>query len=461
MGPLKLIGQTIGVILFLLVLLELRLRIVDDEKEGLKSEKKQTILILGDSITKEMTPGGSYSKALQTLLDGVPACSKFQVVEKGLAGAETRDLAVQVDSLLQRFKPTIVMTMIGGADRIIWPEESLKFRIYVALRELRVFRLAQLLLWNHWMPMGLDRSLLKLNSPQNLETKFNEYYSSGVDNPDYTHSFGAHLRNEKKFDLAEKYHQKILEKYPAHNAAKIELGYVWKELGKNKESERVFQEAIQKAETSIDKSDDYTWGYIGLAELYGENFNDWRKSSKVLQRAIERLPDWHFLYLFQAKAHSKLGDLKNLEKVLKVGIEKSPNEYRLYFQLADFYRNQGRDGEAKSIMALGKKVRSLDATKGETKKWYQKMHATIRHSGAKHYALSYPLRPSEFLTELLEPDQQVTIVANDKIYKEANSVYADYFIDEFGGDFGHLTPKAARVVAENIFEKMKQEKECE
>ena len=46
----------------------------------------------------------------------------------------------------------------------------------------------------------------------------------------------------------------------------------------------------------------------------------------------------------------------------------------------------------------------------------------------------------------------IIFVDNEKIFKEALNVssYRDYFVDMFGGDFGHCTEPGNRLLAENI-----------
>ena len=47
---------------------------------------------------------------------------------------------------------------------------------------------------------------------------------------------------------------------------------------------------------------------------------------------------------------------------------------------------------------------------------------------------------------------RIRCVHNEKIFKEAvqEGSYSEYFFDNFGGVFGHCTPKGNRLLAQNI-----------
>ena len=48
--------------------------------------------------------------------------------------------------------------------------------------------------------------------------------------------------------------------------------------------------------------------------------------------------------------------------------------------------------------------------------------------------------------------EDVVFVDNEQLFKEAlhHMPYSELFTDNFGGDFGHATPKGNRLLAENI-----------
>ena len=76
----------------------------------------------------------------------------------------------------------------------------------------------------------------------------------------------------------------------------------------------------------------------------------------------------------------------------------------------------------------------------------------LEASGIPLVAVQYPVRSVEPLRRLLGARKDVWIVDNEAVFKEAlrQASYAEYFVDTFGGDFGHTTPRGARLLAENV-----------
>ncbi len=67
--------------------------------------------------------------------------------------------------------------------------------------------------------------------------------------------------------------------------------------------------------------------------------------------------------------------------------------------------------------------------------------------------MQYPMRNAEPLKKIF-PGQEKSIifVDNEKIFKDAfrKEGRREYFVDMFGGDFGHCTPKGNQLLARNI-----------
>jgi ABC-type antimicrobial peptide transport system permease subunit len=58
----------------------------------------------------------------------------------------------------------------------------------------------------------------------------------------------------------------------------------------------------------------------------------------------------------------------------------------------------------------------------------------------------------EPLKKIFEGEEGISFVDNEEVFKSAvlRDGYCKYFIDIFGGDFGHCTDKGNRLLAENI-----------
>ena len=83
---------------------------------------------------------------------------------------------------------------------------------------------------------------------------------------------------------------------------------------------------------------------------------------------------------------------------------------------------------------------------------YCKLKEILDKKGIKLVCAQYPVRNVGPLKRIFEKDKGVIFVDNERLFKEAvkRSSYKEYFIDMFGGDFGHCTPKGNMLLAQNI-----------
>ena len=66
--------------------------------------------------------------------------------------------------------------------------------------------------------------------------------------------------------------------------------------------------------------------------------------------------------------------------------------------------------------------------------------------------MQYPLRIVEPLKNLLYSTEDIIFVENRKNFEDVlkNGKYEDYFVDNFGSEFGHGSPRGNRLIAENV-----------
>src|SRR5437867_13093057 len=83
---------------------------------------------------------------------------------------------------------------------------------------------------------------------------------------------------------------------------------------------------------------------------------------------------------------------------------------------------------------------------------YRDLARMLRDRGITLVAVQYPLRKVDGLRRMLDGETGVVFVDNEAVFKDAlrSAPYGEYFTDAFAGDFGHLTPRGARLLAENL-----------
>ena len=90
---------------------------------------------------------------------------------------------------------------------------------------------------------------------------------------------------------------------------------------------------------------------------------------------------------------------------------------------------------------------------------YRRIKALLDKRGIRLVCVQYPMRSGVPLKRIFEDEQGVLFVDNEQVFKKAitQGSYRDYFLDMFGGDFGHCTKKGNMLFAENIAKVILQE----
>ncbi|MGZ3706935.1 MAG: hypothetical protein ACXVA8_12980, partial [Bdellovibrionota bacterium] len=98
---------------------------------------------------------------------------------------------------------------------------------------------------------------------------------------------------------------------------------------------------------------------------------------------------------------------------------------------------------------------ALDA---KTKRIYQELSRLLQERGILHVAVQYPRHPVSKLQAWLGPETpHLMYVDNEGIFEKAleEKKYEELFDDYFGGNFGHMTKTANRLVAGSILGRLR------
>ena len=88
---------------------------------------------------------------------------------------------------------------------------------------------------------------------------------------------------------------------------------------------------------------------------------------------------------------------------------------------------------------------------------YRQLKAILDRRGIRLVAVQYPNRPVDPLRSMLDDADDVVFVDNEHIFREALRLlpYDTLFVDDFAGDFGHLTPAGNAILAGNVAQTMR------
>ena len=450
--------------------------------QSLKQKGALRIVCLGESTTQNQ-----YPRFLEEILNQRNAGIRFSVIDKGLAGTTTTCILNNLKSFLDTYHPDIVVTMIGINDQAdyISYEDSFSFRREALLiKSLKTYKLARLL-WS------------RLVAKANL-TRAVQFYNAGMENEDTKteeerfarclkvnpNDAGCYIRmgevygKQRNFSAAEKMFEKAVELDPGNPAYNIKLGWAYRKQDK-------FSQAESALKKGIALKPDVSLGYAELGAVYGKT-GDFLEAEKILNKGIALNPHDSGCYNELGEVFVEQHRFYEAEKAFTRCLELDPHDIGCYRRLGWLYQTQGNYSQAEALFRKGTEINPADdnlcgvlavfyGERGNmvlSDKYYHKVNklreGTSNPEVVRNYhrikemldvhklklvCVQYPMRSIAPLKEIFAKDSvDIFFVDNERIFKEAvqKEGYRTYFIDNFGGDFGHCTAIGNRLLAENI-----------
>ena len=445
-------------------------------KIAVKNKNEVRILSLGDS----MTAAGEkpfYPEELQNILSTSLPNKKIAVFNEGVPSFSSKEILFNLEKNLNRYRPDIVTIMIGTNDwGSVRYEEFAGIKSSDFLSNLKIYKLYKFLLKS--VQDKLIKTAFAVPENVNLIELGNDSLKRG------------------QINMAKDYFEKALQINPNNDQAYFGLGMVFYNYGERDKGVSYFKKAI------IFNPNNYE-AYIKLGEGGGEEVS-YDKKIWYLQQAIKIKPKISQTYLSLANVYNYVRinkqrletlnqDLqtdsnsynlllnKQLLETLNQGLQIDPHSYVLLMALATYYVEENRITDAiasinKAFISSGAKPKPLDIqllaelykSQGKTKEAGEVLSLVTKSSGtlAKNYltiadilkkrgiilvAVQYPMRDI-FPLKIILKDTDAVFVDNERSFKERLAKYGPekYFLDRFGGDFGHMTAEGHRIVAENI-----------
>ncbi len=491
----KLILIVLGVVLSLIIL-EVGLRLSRIVLLSLQERRNVTsiiqkgayrIMCLGDSTT---ALGGKYSYPyqLQEILNQNNLGVKFSIINKGRIRIKTSYILEHLEENLDRYKPNMVITMMGIHDEYI--------RSYRDLPEVNATRQDNLLIFRFISTMW-SRVVNKIyqNKIKNMNIYREDGHSHDADsmqdedifkeaielNPlnekAYAES-GWFYKEQGKSIPAEEIFKKSIGLFPQELWPYVELGWCYKEQAKYTEAEEMFKKALEinpyhgwtlvslgwcykdqrryaQAEEEFKKTislnpENYWWVHLELGLCFKEQAK-YAEAEEMFKKTLELNPQYYWAYAELSWCYEKEGKYSEAEQVFKKAIELNPNDDRAYAGLAALYQGIGKYEPMKEHYKRAAQLRS-EYYNYPYYSNYLKLKEILDGRGVKLVCVQYPMRSIKPLKRIFEGKNNIVFVDNEKVFKDAlrKSDYKEYFADIFAGDFGHCTSKGNRLLAENI-----------
>ena len=493
----KIIGLAIS-ILSILIFTEIALRlgglIYLQKQESLNRKsirQKDTYLImcLGESTTARQWP-----VFLEEFLNKQNIGVNFSVIDKGIPGTNTIRILNELEMNLNKYSPDMVITMMGINDRQDY--KCMSMLQPGLLKTLRLYKLVKTVLSFHDDKRKESQDFLNIlfsgfsverksypgkNNDQRREKDFKQAIKLMPEDDEKWLELARFCREKGNADEAVRYFRKAIEIKPENYEAFTELGSLYREKGNADEAEKYFDKAIEI------KPDEYG-AYIGIGSLYREKGNA-DEAEKYFKKAIKNKPDDDLAYRELGSCYREKGNLSEAEKYFKKAMEINPRSDEILWLLGRFYKEegnlkewakycrkaiendpmnnwayselsrccwlQGRFDEAekylKKAMELNNKLDDRYACT-ITMDNHLKLKELLDQRHIKYVCVQYPMLKIEPLKKIFGDQTGIIFVENKKTFETAvsHASYHEYFLDMFGGFFGHCTDKGNQLLAQNI-----------
>jgi tetratricopeptide (TPR) repeat protein len=442
----KIILIIFGIVLFL-VLIEISLRLagfihlsIQGYRNRLALKEKDTyrILCLGESTTFGYED--SYPSQLEKILNQESPNIKFKVINKGIPGATSETIVLQLPDNLDKYKPHIVLVMMGINDReITIPYKGayyLKLRIFI--KNLRLYKLARFILLNLKAKLKeIDKFFHKGSYKRKFVIDEDHRYDW-----DYV-KLGWYYQEQGDNKKAEEMFKKAIETDPLNDWPYVELWQYYKIKNKFDEAKKLFEKGLEINPSSY-------WIHIGLGWFYYEK-NDYNLAEEMFKKAIEINSKRPEGYLWLGELYLKQKRFEEAEEPFKKVLAIDPSNIKAYLSLSTIYTFLKKDELIEKYRSTIE-AKELEYYNPITQQNYHRLKEIVMSRKIKLICVQYPLRSVEALRKIFKDREGIIFVDNEKIFKEAvkRNGYHTYFTDSFAGDFGHCTPEGNYLLATNI-----------
>ncbi len=206
-----------------------------------ENQKTYTILCLGESTTADLYGNkNSWPIQLEIILNNKSSETKFKVFNEGVGGTNTAFILSRLKNNLDKYKPDMVITMMGINDRslnIIY-EKTFKVEINLLFKDLRICKLSKLLwvAWKNKVQYNVTNNINTLEKPESIKE---DMYTE--DAQKYM-GLGKIYQEEDRFEEAEEMFKKVIETNPGGDSVYTQLVHVYHGQGiSNKEIEKFYR----------------------------------------------------------------------------------------------------------------------------------------------------------------------------------------------------------------------------
>ncbi|MDD5079955.1 MAG: tetratricopeptide repeat protein [Candidatus Omnitrophica bacterium] len=430
-------------------------------RSALRGNGVYKILCLGASTTARQ-----YPKPLEAILNERNTGIRFKVIDKGVIATDTDGILSQLEKNLDIYRPNMVITMMGYNDNRIMYYKDIPDSDNGLFRNSRAYRLFRLIYTYVLKKLkkedvyGLDLSVAPIRrfgmgytslgghyceqgDLVKAEQAYKKAIESDLDKDEAYVGLGRIYFKQGNWADAEKVYKKAIELNPRNDKALSWMGKMFNDQNKLVESAGLLQRAIRVNPKNWE-------AYVDLGCVYRKQryFNG---AEKCFVKALDLRPYNEWVCSELVEIYKYQGNFQQAEKMLKEYVERNPGNDWGYKILGYLYKEMGM---TKCAEECNRKLREFNKKEyaPRTIRNYNKLKDILEARNIRLVCMQYPMRSLGPLKEIFKDTGGMIFVDNRRVFAEAieRDGYKTYFLDMFGGDFGHCTPQGCRLMAENI-----------
>ena len=423
-------------------------------RKAMKQQGAYRILCLGESTT---ACGGnnSYPAWLERILNHANSGVTFSVINKGVVGTNSTAIISSLENNLNKYSPQMVITMMGINDQgnYLIEKPFVFSNTFVSFfYSLKVTKLARLT----WRAMMNERErkgrIFAPNQEQSFKEPIELQASKLIDksiNTNTADNYRGYLILGSAYIIqgnllqAEKLFKEALALKPDSEEAYFGLVQACAMQLKYSEAEEYFKRALK-----INHSNDQL---LLMMSWYFIEQKKYAQAEEVLLRVVQINPLNEKACIELARVYINQSLYKRAEEYLSKAIKINPHSYAAFATMGVLNNKRGDFLQAKEYFDKAN-ILTRYYDNALLRHNYRQLKEILDKRKIVLVCVQYPMRSILPLKEMFSGDQGAIFVDNEIIFKESIKAdgYTKYFVDMFGGDFGHCTPEGYKLLAANI-----------
>lgn len=396
------------------------------------------VLTLGESTTANLRNGhSSWPEELEIILNNRSKGMKFKVFNEAVPGTRTYKIAARLNEQLEKYKPHMVITMMGANDRedVLVRHDRLTGQIKLFFKDFRVYKLFDRIIEGLSYKYMADYYLDEQGANKTKEEEYKreeERLKNHIDN--YPKDFDALLdlaifyqdneRYEELFNVS----KRLMALKPKSPISFFSLGYSYAKLKQYEDAEQMLKRVIELQpyfdKTYLNLGDVYyEWNkteqaigmylfyvnistqideriLIQLAELY-TRLNNSRKAYQYVRQLITLNPSRETEMLWFGKLYQELNKSDEAVPLIKRALERYPNNFAAYTELTWHYLSNNMHSEAEEMFR-----KSMEKNPDHLLKLYTNMGVHYEEIGQRKKAEEMFKKSSELRRQFYSPTTQ-------------------------------------------------------